>query len=177
VVWQYDYANEDSNLNDTPYGCDQSVMFAMPDTDRDTMLLKYSGYQLLYSDPMVLAALASPPYFSDLAHLDGGDSYVYNSYTSFGESSSTETGTSTTGTISVGAYVNIEHEFTKFKLEFETEFTSNWTWETEQSSSVTSDVSYTTFGGQNSVVLYCVPMDVYTPIRLFVFAGANQPFV
>lgn len=156
VVWQYDYGS------DTPYGCDQSVQFALPDTDKDTMLMKYSSYQLVYSDPLVLAALASPPYFSDLEHLDGGDSYIYNSYTSFGQSSSTETGTTSSGSITAGAFISYEHDFAVAKFQTELEFTTSWTWETEQVSSVTTDVSYTTFGGQNSVVFYSIPMDVYT---------------
>ncbi|HPF44309.1 MAG TPA: S-layer homology domain-containing protein [Syntrophomonadaceae bacterium] len=140
--------------------------FTAPNTDNDSILLKYKDYYFTYSSPIVMAVLASPPYFSDLKHLDGGDTYVYNSETSFGKTEGGGTTTTQTNTVSVGGMVGFEHEFSIFdvkvaSIEIEAEFEHEWTWETEQADSTDYSVTYTTFGGQDSVVLYSIPTDVF----------------
>ncbi|WP_283610665.1 InlB B-repeat-containing protein [Faecalispora anaeroviscerum] len=148
-------------------GSTLSYAFAAPDTDNDTIQLHYSGkHYLAYSDPKVLAVLASPPYFSDLAHLNGGDSYVGNSETVYGVISSSSQSTTKSSTISLGAYVSFEHEFSVFgvkvgSVEAETEFSHGWTTETEDTSTITQIVEYGTMGGQDTIALYSIPMDVY----------------
>ena len=144
-----------------------AIAFAAPDTDTDTTLIKYTGTHFLaYSDPTVLAVLASPPYFRDLAHLDGGDDYISGSETVYGVSSGSSTGTTSSSSISVGAYVSFEVEFSFFgikgaKFETEVEYTHSWTKETENKSQLVQTVEYGTVGGQDTVVLYSIPMDVF----------------
>ncbi len=143
-----------------------SFSFAAPNTDNDSIHLAYKDYYFTYSSPIVMAVLASPPYFSDLLHLDGGDTYVYNSETSFGKTKGSGGSTTQTNTVSVGGMVGFEHEFSIFdvkvaSLEIEAEFQSDWTWETEKASMTEYSVTYTTFGGQDSVVLYSIPTDVF----------------
>lgn len=160
--------SEDQVLAKTVYSGESCALaFAAPDTDTDTTLLKYTGTHFLaYSDPTVLAVLASPPYFRDLAHLDGGDDYISGSETVYGASSGSSTGNTSSSSISVGAYVSFEAEFSFFgikgaKFETEVEYTHSWTKETESKSQLVQTVEYGTVGGQDTVVLYSIPMDVF----------------
>lgn len=140
---------------------------AAPNTDDDTVIRKYKGYKLHFSDPTVLAVLASPPYFEDLEHLAGGDSYVGCSSTEFTSGEGSSTGHSLSGSITAGAYVSCENEVSIFgfqiaKAEASLEFTAGYTWESEHTNEVTTSVTYGTFGGQDSVALYTIPMDVFS---------------
>ena len=129
------------------------------------MILEYKGYNLLYADPTIIAALASPPYYKDLEFLDGGDNYVYNSSTTIGQSSGSGGGTTQSSTISVGAYVAAEMEikvpFGKAVIESEIAYNHGWIKEAEEIEIRETTVEYTTLGGQDSVVLITLPMDVY----------------
>jgi hypothetical protein len=144
-----------------------SFSFAAPNTDDDTVLLRYKEYDFTYSSPIVLAVLASPPYYCDLMHLDGGETYVYGSQTSFGKSQGSGGAVTQTNTVSVGGMIGFEYDWNVFGtkvvgIDVEAEFQHDWTWETTQSKTVTYSVTYTTFGGQDSVVLYAIPTDIFT---------------
>lgn len=80
-------------------------------------------------------------------------------------SSDSETNTKTS-TISLGAYVSFEHDINFLgihlgTIEAETEFTHGWTTETEDTSTIAQTVEYGSIGGQDTVALYSIPMDVY----------------
>lgn len=144
-------------------GNDYTVICA---TDIDTVTMKYVGKQIIYSDPKVLAVIASPPYFKDLEHLDGGDNYM-NCETTYGTSEGSGSGELETETISAGGYVSYEAEFSFFgfsaaKFEAETEFGANWTTDTEKTLSETQSIEYTTEAGQDTVAMYSIPLEVYT---------------
>lgn len=135
-------------------------------TDEDTVQMKFLGKRVVYSDPKILAVLASPPYFKDLEHLDGGDSYVGNSATSYGTSEGSSESETHASTISAGTYVSFEQEFSFFgfkaaSVEAEAEFSASWTNETEETSSRTQTIEYSTAGGQDTVVLYSIPLVIY----------------
>jgi hypothetical protein len=139
---------------------------AAPNTDDDTVIIRYTGHDLQYSFPTVLAALASPPYFGDLEHLDGGESYIGGSTTEI--TSGEGGGSETHGNVSVkaGAYASLESEVSIFgfkiaQAEYETEFSAGYTWDTSHETEVTTAISYGTFGGQDSVAVYAIPMDVF----------------
>lgn len=159
----------DSNVARTVDYVGQTLAYtyAVPDTDTDTMLLNYTGkHYLAYTDPKVLAVLAAPPYFGDLEHLDGGDSYVGNSQTAYSSISGGSSSNTVSGTIFAGAYVSFEQEVSFFgikaaKFEAEVEVTASATAEFESAKSRTQTVEYGTAGGQDTVVLYSLPMDVY----------------
>ncbi|MEA5038625.1 MAG: S-layer homology domain-containing protein [Clostridiaceae bacterium] len=141
--------------------------FAAPDTDTDTMLIQYTGkHYLQYSDPKILAVLAAPPYFGDLAHLDGGDSYIGNSETVYGTVSGSGYSDVVTASFTAGAFVSFEQEINIFgfkaeKYQAEVEVTATATLEFEWNSQKTQTVEYGTMGGQDTVALYSVPCDVY----------------
>lgn len=140
---------------------------ALPNTDRDTSVIKYNNrHHLVYSDPKILAVLASPPYFKDLEHLEGGDAYVGNATTSYGTIEGSSSSKTSSSTISAGGYVSFEQEFSFFgfsaaSVEAETEFSHAWTRETEEISSRTQTIEYGTVGGQDTVAIYAIPIDIY----------------
>lgn len=86
-----------------------SYTLCLANTDDDTSYMTYTGkHYYTYSDPQVLAVLASPPYFSDLLDRDDLSGNYAESSTTYSSMKGTENGTSSSSTISVGAYVSFE---------------------------------------------------------------------
>ena len=84
-----------------------SYTLCLANTDDDTSYMTYTGkHYYTYSDPQVLAVLASPPYFSDLLDRDDLSGNYAESSTTYSSMKGTENGTSSSSTISVGAYVS-----------------------------------------------------------------------
>lgn len=139
--------------------------FAVPDTDNDTTLLTYTKqHYYTYSDPEILAVLASPPYFGDLEQ-DEFETVDPNS-TTYGSSKGSGGGSSYSNSFSAGLYTSWEHEVkflgvTLFSTEVETEINNHFTWETEQVSSMEYSAEYQTYAGQDTVALYAVPVETY----------------
>lgn len=143
-----------------------ATSFCKLNSDNDTSYISYTGeHGVVYSDPKVLAVLASAPYFEDLSSDELSGSYMESST---GYSSSTGTGSekTTSHTLSIGAYVSFEHDFEVLGVKvagMETEFsyTCGLTWETTKSSMMEMTVSYETVAGQDSVAFYSIPMEYY----------------
>ena len=129
--------------------------------------MTYTGkHYYTYSDPQVLAVLASPPYFSDLLDRDDLSGNYAESSTTYSSMKGTENGTSSSSTISVGAYVSFEQEFSVFgvkigSVEAEAAFTSGFTYETEHTSSLEQSITYETTSGEDRVAFYSIPMEIY----------------
>lgn len=136
----------------------------LPDTDMDTVILEFEGYDYIYSDPVILAALAAPPYVGDIARTAGAD-YVEACTTTFQMLTSTETATSQSNTNSLGAYAAAEAEigclFASVVVETEVEYKHTWT--TELAEAVTTSL-LDSFGADehDSVLMLVYPMDMYT---------------
>jgi hypothetical protein len=126
--------------------------------DDDSTVVKYTGeYELLYSQPQIVAVLAAPPYYH------GVD--VSNAQTSFGwQHEDAYTSTETLGVyagFSVG--FSFESPFwgsagsSEVKLNFDTslDFTSS------TSNSLSSTVAMPSQDGENYVVFSYTPLDVY----------------
>ena len=149
------------------YQSSDAVAFCLPNTDNnDTISLRYTGeHYYTYADPEVLAVLASPPYFADLAN-DDDDSQMIESNTSYSSSHGSGSGSGYSNSFSVGAYTSWEHTFSIFGVELfsaeaEASINNTFTWETQKSSSVEYEVSYATMAGMDSVVLYALPIETY----------------
>ncbi len=155
-------------------------IFAAPDTDNDTTLLTYSKqHYYTYSDPEILAVLASPPYFGDLEQ-DEFETVDPNS-TTYGSSKGSGGGSSYSNSFSAGLYTSWEHEVkflgvTLFSTEVETEINNHFTWETEQVSSMEYSAEYQTYAGQDTVVLYAVPVETYVYSAKIPVTKANGTF-
>lgn len=177
------YANVDGNYNIS--GLNAEILhraegkldqyYTLLNMDNDTAYMEYGNrHYIRYTDPEVLAVMASAPYFADVAQMDGGDDHVGNSSTSFTSSDGTGTGTTRSDTLSIGTYFGIEQDFEVFgvtvgSFEMELAYRHDWTWEMAESSSMTQSITYTSIAGQDSVAFYSIPMeiyeyDLYTPI-------------
>ena len=139
-----------------------SPVVAVPsDTDVDGLVAEYTGeHDIQYQDPAVLAVLASPPYFKDVAAYDDNDMLVYlnTEYgTSTGTSSGYETnfecqlGVLTNGKIGSGAVYGIVNAGAGYAR------SETWGWEKERE----FKMSYGTEGGEDAVVMYSVPTENY----------------
>lgn len=143
-----------------------SLSFSLPNTDNDTAILKYTGeHYYTYSDPEVLAVLASPPYYADLAN-DDDDSQMIESSTAYGTSEGSGGGTTHSNSFSVGVYTSWEKTWSMLGVELasaEAEFSINntFTWETQKTSSLEYEVEYATMAGVDTVVLYSMPIETY----------------
>ena len=129
--------------------------FANTDRD-DTVLMRYKGeHYIVYTDPRVLAVIASAPYFKDVA--DAEDGYLDSLETSFGSTTGSGSSTITTVGFEVGGYYSYEGEV------FEFEATAGFTfeWEREIAESTEYTVSFNTPGGEDSVAFYSIPTEVY----------------
>lgn len=159
---KYSYYSVDDNNAINP----ASLSFSLPNTDDDTIILKYTGeHYYTYADPEVLAVLASPPYFEDLANEDD-DSQMIESATSYGTTKGTGEGTSHSNSFSVGVYTSWEKSFKIFNVELfsaeaEASINNTFTWETQKTSSLEYEVTYSTMAGLDTVVLYSMPIESY----------------
>lgn len=112
-VWED--SPEDKNVN----GWENSaaIPYCLPNTDNDTIVLRYTGkHYYTYADPEVLAVLASPPYFADLAN-DDDDSQMIESKTSYGSSHGSGGGSTYSNSFSIGVYTSWEHSFSMLGVE------------------------------------------------------------
>ena len=143
-----------------------SLSFCLPNTDSDTTILRYTGeHSYTYADPEVLAVLASPPYFADLANGDD-DSQMIESSTSYSSTRGSGSGTSYSNSFSVGVYTSWEKSFKIFGVELfsaeaEASINNTFTWETQKTSSLEYEVTYSTMAGLDTVVLYSMPIETY----------------
>lgn len=133
---------------------------AMPDTDADSICLRYNKHVFFWSDPIIVAALASPPYFDSLP----SDMYT-NSQTTYGRSASSSSGQSESFTVSAGAYISTEIKAgslgTAGVFESESEAMRSHGSGGESTREVTFSQSFSTSGGEDTVVLTTIGYDAY----------------
>ncbi|MCR5339444.1 MAG: VCBS repeat-containing protein [Lachnospiraceae bacterium] len=146
----------------------KGVVYAVLNTDDDTAYMNYTGKRYFeYSDPEVLAVLASPPYFKDLLANDELSGNYAESTTSYGKSEGSGESASASATISAGVYTKVEQEISILGLgnvaQFETELstTASFTTEYEQSREIEYSVAYSTSSGADAVVFYSIPTEIY----------------
>jgi hypothetical protein len=142
---------------------------AMGNIEDNSARVHYVGHTLTFTDPIVIAVLASPPYWSEVASADSGYAGAYPGWvTTFGETSSHETDTSASVGFSVGFTLSFEHELTapvfgvklsKFTAETSFSMATNWQWTT--SYNVSKSIQWNCPGGEDEVVFASVPMDEY----------------
>ena len=142
---------------------------AMGNIEDNSARVHYVGHALTFTDPIVIAVLASPPYWSDVAGGDSGYASAYPGWvTTFGETSSHETDSNHSVGFSVGFTLSYEHEFTApvfgvklstFTAETSFKMTTNWQWST--SYNVSKSIQWNCPSGEDEVVFASVPMDEY----------------
>ena len=144
------------------------AVYAVLNTDDDTAYMNYTGRHYFdYSDPEVLAVLASPPCFKDLLENDKLSGNYAESTTSYGKTEGSGQSASASATISAGVYTKFEQEVSVLGIanvaQFETELstTLSFTTEYEQESEVNYSVEYSTSSGVDAVVFYSIPTEIY----------------
>ncbi len=146
---------------------------AMPDIDSDSVYLKYNKHQFFWSDPVIIAALASPPYFDSLP----SDMYT-NSQTTYGKSTAASSGKTQSYTVSVGTYVSAEIKAgglgTAGVFESEGEALKSSTLEDGETKEVSYTQSFSTSGGEDTVVLSTVAYDAYAYTAYYQGADGSQ---
>ena len=146
---------------------DASTSICMQNTDDDTSYMQYTGkHYFTYSDPKILAVLASPPYFSDLLNRDDLSGNYAESTTSYSSTTGEGSGDTFNTTIEVGAYVSFEQSFSVFgvevaKVEAEVSVAAGFTYETEKTSTLEQTVSYSATSGEDMVAFYSIPLEIY----------------
>ncbi|MBC8535930.1 InlB B-repeat-containing protein [Feifania hominis] len=151
-----------------------SSSFDFPNTDKDTAYLKYTGnHYFTYSNPEVLAVLASAPYFEDLLNRDDLSGNYAESTTSYAKTKSSGDGVTAATSISAGTYVSFEQDIKVFgitvaSVEASLELKAAFTYEFEKTSTLEQSIEYSTAVGSDAVVLYSIPVvvyvyDAYTP--------------
>lgn len=144
-----------------------SSSFAFPNTDHDTSYLKYTGnHYYTYSDPEVLAVLASAPYFADLLDREDLSGNYAESTTSYGTTKGSGDGVTANASIFAGAYASFEQEIKVFgitiaKVEASETITAAFTYDFEKTSTLEQSIEYATSVGSDAVVLYSIPVVVY----------------
>ena len=128
----------------------------LPNVDNDSYVLEYQSRELLFTDPIIQAVLATPPYWPDANSGAGG--------TSYGQSSSSSSSTSHSGGFSVGFSVGFEIEaglFLKSGASVKTTMEHSFNWGVSKSKEITESWSYSTGVGEDMVIFTAVPYDVY----------------
>lgn len=126
------------------------------DTDNDSTIVTLKDVTRTYSEPDVMAILEAAPYFEEL---DGGD--TGNSATTYGTSSSTDSGSSESFGFSAGVTVGVESDALIVGGGWELSVDNSFNWETANSTEVEWSVSYSNDTGENLVVVYRCPVVSY----------------
>ena len=124
--------------------------------DSDSTLVRYMGVERQWTDYDVLAVLEAVPYFEELGDDLGEGRTAYGKSRSSGSGSGKSHGLNTT--VLVGYEVEVENS----GAGFETTIENNFTWATNVSRSIEHSVDYENNSGENAVVVYRVPVLVYT---------------
>ena len=137
--------------------------------DDAALRVHYVGHTLRFTDPIVMAVIASAPYWSDVAAADTGYAGSLNNWsTAYGMTSSTDSDKTHSLGFSVGASVEFEHDFTipilaieAAKVKASVAFTSHTSWEWQTTYEVEKSIQYNAWAGADNVVFTAVPMDEY----------------
>ena len=124
--------------------------------DSDSTLVRYVGVERQWTDYDVLAVLEAVPYFEEL-----GDD-LGEGRTAYGKSSSSGSGSGKSHGLNTTVMAGYEVEFKNSGAGFETTIENNFTWATNVSRSIEHSVDYENNSGENAVVVYRVPVLVYT---------------
>ena len=164
-VWSDDQVNGWGQVDSIPVErvnsqTPQNAILALVNLDKDSTVLKYSDgeHKLIFTEPVVLAALAAPP-------CPDGIAQNYDACTTtFGTATSQTISEDQVLTVSASASVGfkVEDEITQSGLQIKATLTASASHISGQSYSLTRSVVYTTGSQQDSVIFTTVPYDQYT---------------
>ena len=137
--------------------CNPVLVAANVDLDSPVLHYSEAEYQLVYSEPIVLAALAAPPTGADIGQNVGA------SFTAFGNTNTTvqerERSVTFSAGVSVGMDVNV---LGAFGLQMKATMTAAATASLGTAYELAKTIVFTTAPTEDTVVFTCVPIDRYT---------------
>jgi len=138
--------------------------------DDDSDRVRYAGHQLEFTEPIVIAALASPPYWKDVADKEPTYSYT-NWVTSYGTSSGSSSSSGTSVGFSVGLSMEFEQEGSIFgiklaKFKASASFKASVDSAYDTTSTFAESRAFSCVGGEDRVVFTAVPQDSYSYVVL-----------
>lgn len=166
----YWYGQEQVMNYESSYNRDSSkaraslyLSLAAVDCDNDSTLMRYKGQTVTWTKPEVLTILQSAPYFQDLEDTRG---YINQGQTGYGKGQGSGSSATAGTSLSVGAYVSFEQDFSVFgvkiasiQAEAQTKHSFNYGYEHNQT--VETEVNYSGSAGDDYAVVYAVPYMEY----------------
>jgi hypothetical protein len=138
-------------------GGNECSALCLPNVDNDSYVLEFAGHELQFTNPVVQAVIASPPYYAASGNENGG--------TTLGWSSSSGTGGSRSEGFKVGVSVGASFKAGFIVIAAETTIKAtvenSFTWGSAWSKEVTETWQYDTGVGEDKVVYTAIPFDVY----------------
>jgi hypothetical protein len=129
--------------------------FCLPNIDGDSLVLKFLNSKLVFSNPIILAVLACPPYYSGIdMNLNACETAI-----SFSETSSTEE--SGNSGFSVGVAITAGFSLGPFDAGGAQTMTNSFSWSYGSYEQETLTYGYSLEAGNDMVIMTCVPFDVY----------------
>jgi len=152
---QVGYINYDGGYSDY-------YALAAADVRGNSVVVEYQDHNTKYTKPIVVAALASPPYYGDVVSTDSLSNYGTSFSLSSGTSSSTTGSFSVNASFSIGLSVETPLWGSAGSTEAKATFGASFTYASEKSKETTVTKSYSCVAGEDTVIFTCIPVDVYT---------------
>jgi hypothetical protein len=133
-----------------------SPYFSLLNVDYDSLIVEYRGHELVFTDPIILTVLASPPYYEGSTNESGG--------TSYGVSIGSGSGATKSAGFGVAIYIGTEFDSgigggTGWDIELAIE--NSFTWGASDSLEITESYGYSVGVGEDMVIYTAIPVDVY----------------
>lgn len=132
----------------------------LADLDDDGTYVKYLGHALTFTNPIINAVLASPPYWEGLAEPQN----MGNASTAIGSSSGTTQGGGASVGFSKGIIAGVKASIpiaANGEAEFRVTVKNTWDFAFEIETGYQRDVAYSVYAGSNAVLFSCLPVDVF----------------
>jgi len=144
------------------------VAVAAGNVDNDSPRVKYAGHQLLFTDPVIIAVLVAPPYWSDIAANDADYAGAYTGWeTAYGTVTTSSTSAGVSAGFSIGTCVEFEQSGSVFGVKLATvkasaSFKQSFDYSVSSDFSISKSITYKGANGEDRVIFTAVPMDIYS---------------
>jgi len=141
---------------------DYDTTICAADVRGNSTVVEFQNRALKFTDPEVIAVLASPPYYAN--YVDSGSLSNYS--TTFGSKKASSTDNSYSFTVNasftVGSSVEAPLWGSALSVTSTATFGASFTYAAATTKEREVEQSYSTIGGEDLVIFTCIPIDVYT---------------
>jgi hypothetical protein len=144
------------------------IAIAAGNVDNDSPRIRYAGHKLLFTDPVIIAVLAAPPYWSDVAAADGTYAGEYTNWeTAYGTLTAMSSSFGASAGFSIGSNVEFEQSASVFGVKMATvkasaSFKQSFNYSVASDFSISKSVTYKGTNGEDRIIFTSVPMDIYS---------------